>query len=176
LAVDTKGAVAIGTNPTSAKLAVGGVIETTAGGVKFPDGSIQTSATVVSEPALQPFRYSSSSNGLVTTVPAGKRLVIENANCVTRAPGNNNWADLQITVGGVYYELGMSLINFDGTNTFGFHQHNVRIYVSPGEQVNVTCHVSAAFRHISLSGYYVDLPATAAKPEQSSIERGPARR
>ena len=41
---DSVGNVPIGTVGTGSKLAVGGVIESTTGGIKFPDGSTQTSA------------------------------------------------------------------------------------------------------------------------------------
>jgi hypothetical protein len=41
---DLDGTVSIGTTGTGSTLTVGGVIESTAGGIKFPDGSQQTSA------------------------------------------------------------------------------------------------------------------------------------
>lgn len=44
LKLDTSGNLGIGTNPTSSKIAVGGVIESTTGGVKYPDGVTQTVA------------------------------------------------------------------------------------------------------------------------------------
>ena len=40
------GTLGIGTLPTTAKLAVAGVIESTSGGVKFPDGTTQTTSAV----------------------------------------------------------------------------------------------------------------------------------
>ena len=43
---DDSGNVPIGITGTGSKLAVGGVIESTTGGVKFPDGSVQTSAGI----------------------------------------------------------------------------------------------------------------------------------
>jgi len=43
---DADGNVPIGTTGTGSKLAVGGVIESTTGGVKFPDGSVQTVAGI----------------------------------------------------------------------------------------------------------------------------------
>jgi hypothetical protein len=43
---DDTGNVPIGTAGTSSKLAVGGLIESTSGGIKFPDGSIQTKAGI----------------------------------------------------------------------------------------------------------------------------------
>ncbi len=44
LAIDLNGRVGIGTLTPASKLTVTGLIETTTGGVKFPDGTIQTSA------------------------------------------------------------------------------------------------------------------------------------
>ena len=44
MTVDTTGNVGIGTFTPASKLTVAGLIETTAGGVKFPDGTIQTTA------------------------------------------------------------------------------------------------------------------------------------
>ncbi|MFL6467436.1 MAG: hypothetical protein ACJ72Z_05715 [Pyrinomonadaceae bacterium] len=43
---DDAGNVPIGTSGTGSKLAVGGVIESTTGGIKFPDGSMQTKAGI----------------------------------------------------------------------------------------------------------------------------------
>ena len=42
--IDNLGNVGIGTNVLSSRLTVAGTIETTSGGVKFPDGTVQTSA------------------------------------------------------------------------------------------------------------------------------------
>ncbi|WP_413944108.1 beta strand repeat-containing protein [Bdellovibrio sp. HCB-162] len=44
--VDSAGNVGIGTTSPGEKLSVNGIIESTSGGIKFPDGSIQTKATV----------------------------------------------------------------------------------------------------------------------------------
>ncbi|RJP33978.1 MAG: hypothetical protein C4547_11375 [Phycisphaerales bacterium] len=44
LTVTTAGKVGIGTTQPSQKLTVAGIIETTSGGIKFPDGTIQTTA------------------------------------------------------------------------------------------------------------------------------------
>jgi hypothetical protein len=42
--IDTNGKVGIGNAAPSSPLTVAGVIESTSGGVKFPDGTTQTSA------------------------------------------------------------------------------------------------------------------------------------
>jgi len=46
MVIDTSGNVGIGTASPGQKLSVAGTIETTSGGVKFPDGSVQTTAGV----------------------------------------------------------------------------------------------------------------------------------
>ena len=104
---DANGDVGIGTTGTSSKLTVAGVIETTTGGIKFPDATVQTTAgltTVTTDPTLtgngtsksplgvtsplmirdldnparQPFRIVTTvNNAILVTVPAGKRLVVE---------------------------------------------------------------------------------------------------
>ena len=86
---DKFGKVGIGATSPASKLTVGGVIETTSGGVKFPDGTVRATAAVtatgpmlvrdVDNPARQPFQITliglAPSNQF--TVPSGKRLVIE---------------------------------------------------------------------------------------------------
>ena len=47
MTLDTKGNVGIGTPSPEEKLTVAGTIESTSGGVKFPDGTVQTSASGV---------------------------------------------------------------------------------------------------------------------------------
>lgn len=50
IAVDNTGKVGIGGNPTTAQLAVAGVIESTTGGIKFPDATTQTTAVSIPSP------------------------------------------------------------------------------------------------------------------------------
>ena len=104
--LDTNGNVSIGTTGTGSKLTVAGVIETTSGGIKFPDSSVQTSAGLTTvttnstltgngttasplgvtsplsvkdldNPARQPFQMWVTADSDLVTVPAGKVLVIE---------------------------------------------------------------------------------------------------
>ena len=62
LRVDTAGNVGIGTTSVTEKLTVAGTIESTSGGMKFPDGSIQTTAAGSS--------LSTTIRTSTTTVPA----------------------------------------------------------------------------------------------------------
>src|SRR6476660_3230113 len=57
IAENKYGQIGVGTTSPTSKLTVAGVIDSTAGGVKFPDGTVQTTALsqANSSPALQPF-------------------------------------------------------------------------------------------------------------------------
>lgn len=103
---DLNGDVGVGTVSTGSKLTVSGVIESTTGGIKFPDATTQATAGLTSvatnspltgdgtfasplgvasplmvrdidNPAFQPVQVSRNSTGVLVTVPVGKRLVIE---------------------------------------------------------------------------------------------------
>ena len=103
---DLNGDVGIGAVSNGSKLTVSGVIESTKGGIKFPDATTQTTAGLTSvvtnspligdgtsasplgvasplivrdidNPAFQPVQVSRDSTGVLVTVPDGKRLVIE---------------------------------------------------------------------------------------------------
>ena len=104
--LDENGDVSIGITGTGSKLTVAGVIESTTGGIKFPDATTQTTAALTAvttnatltgdgtsktplgiaspllvrdmdNPALQPFQASTTVTGVFVTVPEGKILVIE---------------------------------------------------------------------------------------------------
>ncbi|RJQ46483.1 MAG: hypothetical protein C4538_06690 [Nitrospiraceae bacterium] len=60
--IDTNGYVGINTSTPSSRLTVNGVIETTSGGIKFPDGTFQTTAG------------SGGGSGTITSVTAGTGL------------------------------------------------------------------------------------------------------
>lgn len=104
--LDTNGNVSIGTTGTGSKLTVAGVIESTTGGIKFPDATVQTTAGLTTvttnstltgngttatplgvaspilvrdldNPARQPFQMQVTADTNLVTVPTGKLLVIE---------------------------------------------------------------------------------------------------
>ena len=49
--IDTAGNVGIGTTSITETLTVAGIVESTSGGIKFPDGSVQTTAAAGSTPS-----------------------------------------------------------------------------------------------------------------------------
>jgi len=73
------GSVGIGTTSPSSPLTVAGTIQTTSGGVKFPDGTIQTTATPTTLPTHQVFV---SGSGTYTT------------------PANVKWLEITLVGGG----------------------------------------------------------------------------
>lgn len=104
--LDTNGNVSIGTTGSGSKLTVAGVIESTTGGIKFPDATLQTTAGLTTvttnstltgngtnasplgvssplsvrdldNPVRQPFQIWVTADQNLVTVPAGKVLVVE---------------------------------------------------------------------------------------------------
>jgi len=89
------GAVAIGTAPTSSKLTVGGLVETTSGGIKFPDATIQTKAGVAG---------GSSGGWMRTTGIVRLETLGDNVGIGTASPG----VKLDV-VGGGYFTGGLTV-------------------------------------------------------------------
>ena len=170
---DKYGKVGVGTTVPTSKLTVAGTIETTIGGVKFPDGTGQTTAfSVQSSPPLQPFAKelaasfpaSGTSASAMFTVPAGKRLVIETVSLLIFLPSGQNFDSVSIatSVGGqtVNYSLFPSPIPQSGTVSLYGVTQPLKIYADAGTQV-----VAAILRPIAsgdgtlnlvISGYLVD--------------------
>jgi trimeric autotransporter adhesin len=83
---DKFGKVGIGTDTPTSPLTVQGMIETTLGGIKFPDGTVQTTA------ALSPSQVVRSLNGLMgdLTLQAGANIIITaSGNTLTIAAPNS---------------------------------------------------------------------------------------
>ena len=166
------GKIGIGTTAPSSKLTVAGVIESTTGGVKFPDGTVQTTAAnKTNSPALQPYARSIDtrfppSGGpaeAVFTVPAGKQWVIETISLQASLSSQNNFVlvTLNSTVGGetVGYPLFLNKVLTGSATTYGLTQP-FKIYADPGTQVIATLIREAATDSggfsLTLSGYLVD--------------------
>jgi len=170
---DKYGKVGIGTTAPTSKLTVAGAIETTVGGLKFPDGTVQTTAfSVQSSPALQPFAKelnasfpgNGTSASAMFTVPAAKRLVIETVSLLITLPPSQNFDSVSIatSVGGqvVNYSLFPALIPQSGSAMLYGITQPLKIYADPGTQV-----VAAILRPVAsgdgsldvvISGYLVD--------------------
>jgi len=165
----SSGKIGIGTQAPGSTLSVNGQIETLSGGVKFPDGSVQTTAGVSPMDALtavahddtltgagtlnsplrvasfvgQPFvaasgpipQVNSLIEGLVTTVPAGKLLVIEQvtASCVLGA--GERLIVLQLKIGPYRHALVSSFNGGTSAADFYASSQHVRLYAPAGASV-----------------------------------------
>jgi len=120
ITADKLGQIGIGTMTPTSKLTVQGMIETTLGGYKFPDGSLQTTA-------FDPTQFVRSLNGLrgdlnlaggtnITVTPAGNPLALAST---SSDPELNSFQDIAflfvnpeqfITVGGIVVPPGKRLV------------------------------------------------------------------
>lgn len=187
---DANGNVAIGTSPNGSKLIVAGVIESTTGGIKFPDGTTQTirglstvntvspltgNGTAASplgiqstilirdadNPARQPvFLSASSLPADVYTVPAGKRFVVEYVSGFLTTPTTSTLPYLYMTESGSgnrHFMAPETWRDSGGIREWIFST-SIRMYFSPGQQVNVSYGSNPTSFNIKISGYLVDLP------------------
>lgn len=151
--LDENGDVSIGTTSTGSKLTVAGVIESTAGGIKFPDATVQTTAGLTAvttdatltgdgttktplgissplltrdmdNPAFQPFQASTTVTGVFVTVPAGKILVIEFVAGYQVIPSpSGTGLELFIPAVNIYYYIAPQNISTPGTGNY-FHNYS----------------------------------------------------
>ncbi len=186
--LDVNGDVSIGTTSTGSKLTVAGVIESTTGGIKFPDSTVQTTAglTAVStnatltgdgtsqnplgitspllvrdtdNPAFQPFRASTTATGVFVTVPEGKILVIEFIAGYQVIPSvPGAGLELLIPSANTFYYIAPQNISIVAGNYWNNYSQQTRIYLTAGQQLRVNFYTTASSRYISVSGYYVNAP------------------
>lgn len=170
---DKFGKVGIGTNAPTSKLTVQGTIETTSGGVKFPDGSVQTTAfSAMSSPPLQPFAnqlsatfpFGAAGTTAMFTVPAGKRLVIETVSLRVTLPFGQIVESFTITtsVNGQVIDSSLfpSPIPQSGSASISGVTQPLKIYADAGTQVIAGilrgfAAADGAFT-LAISGYLVD--------------------
>jgi hypothetical protein len=178
------GLVGLGTDSPTSKLTVIGMIESTSGGVKFPDGTVQMTAGItpnqtvlvrdVDNPASQPVQGElvctappgdKDCSGFLYIVPGGKRLVIEFVSMDAELAVGEvaNFTILPLGVSGPNHTFPPSApsISFGGVKRALFSQ-SVRLYADPGAFVTVASESqstvgSRKFRW-TFSGYLVDVP------------------
>ncbi len=163
------GKIGIGTQAPGSILSVNGQIETLSGGVKFPDGSVQTTAGVSPMDALtavahddtltgagtlnsplrvasfvgQPFVAASASFGttnslteaLVTTVPAGKLLVIEQVGAFCLLGTGQRLLTLELRIAPYHHFLVFSFNGGQGSVDYYVSSQHVRLYAPAGASV-----------------------------------------
>lgn len=186
--LDVNGDVSIGTTSTGSKLTVAGVIESTSGGIKFPDSTMQTTAgltavttdaTLIGDgtsktplgiaspllvrdtdnPALQPFQASTTTTGIFVTVPEGKTLVIEFvAGFQVLSSAPGAGLELMIPSVNTFYYIAPQNISLVANNYWNNYSQQTRIYLTAGQQLRVNFYTTASSRYLSVSGYFVNAP------------------
>lgn len=190
---DLNGDVGIGTVSSGSKLTVSGVIESTTGGIKFPDATTQNTAGLTSvatnlpltgdgtpasplgiasplmvrdtdNPAFQPFNVLRFSSGVLVTVPAGKLLIVEFVTGSQVIPASSfNPGSIELSVGLMFYKIAASSVR-PATNNRNFHTVSQLTRIYvPAGQQLVVTFGASEESSVSVSGYYVDVPPTAEK-------------
>ena len=126
----------------------------------------------IDNPAWQPFQRELAVLGLfgfpVITVPAGKRLVIEFVSMSAVAPASCLAPVLEIITtagsGRAYHRIAIPDSVSVGQRTFYVGSKLVRLYADPGTEIelrsiffNGGC-ITAEYRAVNLTGYFVDVP------------------
>ena len=122
----------------------------------------------VSSPAKQPFQTdASSSSGFfdVTTVPAGKRLVIETVTIRARIEisGSGLAPQIHTRINGIptTHLIVANLIDQDARLKHFGATHAVRLYADPSTTVRIDCNAFVSANQLctfTISGYFVDVP------------------
>lgn len=172
---DKFGRIGIGASSNGSKLIVAGTIESTQGGYKFPDGTVQITAAnsqaASADPAKNAFQQElffdipaaqPTLADMQINIPAGKRLVIEYIAIKAFGfnPGENwNGIDVVTTLNGIQadFQIVPPLV-LAGAATFAADKQ-VKIYAdAPAAQVEIVPGVTEDFVRVTVSGYLVDLP------------------
>jgi len=140
LAIQAGGNVGIGTVNPSSKLTVNGVIETTNGGVKFPDGSVLTTGDpsilcgwAVDKPTGTVFTYA----GVTISAPLTMRGQIIISNDVGNGGIKFPDGSIQTTAGGAWKQSGSNVYIASGKVGIGTSQPSVALEVSGETKTSV---------------------------------------
>ena len=124
---DKFGKIGIGTTAPTSKLTVQGMIETTLGGLKFPDGTVQTSAAV----GLSSIIHNATLTGNGTN--ASPLAVAVPLNLTAATTNSEGVINLKNTTTGI----GLKAESIDGVAVIGFSQHNTGVTGSSFQEYGV---------------------------------------
>jgi hypothetical protein len=185
---DKFGNVGIGTTLPTARLTVAGLIQSTVGGFQFPDGTMQTTAGIAANqtlnirdldhPARQPFSKeviisvtptNFFSETPITTVPAGKVLVVEYVTAACNLPAGQFVRGFAIgeapITSGIPFNHLLLPVKIDtapGDDRIYVINQLMKYYVTEGKTVSVFAerftNTGSFSCSCSVSGHFVDLP------------------
>lgn len=143
--VDTNGNVGIGTATPAQKLSVTGVIESTTGGIKFPDGTIQTTASTGGGGGIPSVITANSTTPAlrITQIGTGDALLVEDSANPDATPfrvdtNGNAWAGGNVVISEVVQAKQFASSRSDAN---GFQDVNIN-YSPVSAQISL---VSASF-------------------------------
>ncbi len=189
---DLNGDVGIGAVSSGSKLTVSGVIESTKGGIKFPDATTQNTAGLIQvttdatltgngtevlplglaspllvrdtdNPAFQPFTAQRFSSGVLVTVPDGKLLIIEFVTGRQVIPASSfSPGSIALSVGLMSYTIAASSVR-PAANSNNFHTVSQPTRIYVPAGQQLSVTLEGSSPIVGVSGYYVDVPSAPAK-------------